>query len=306
MAKVEGTVELQHAISVERDGIFFEFRTDKFSTLNEIAVSVNVPRDKIGKFASSAKKGKGEIAASITIGGDKELHDKLTNELQILESNLAFASRGALKRIDWKTPKQKFIPEDPEEEKLVKISSFSYKSGYPDPIVTISPESLKKLVLTSVPYNQLYIPKAFWREGLRFYQSAEYVNAFYNFYFVIEDFYADGKTGSKEVLRAFARSQEFEKVARKVLQQVAEKKTHHERLVEIIRDENCSLDPQGLQQVLYRMRGNLHHYCTKGNKVKGTPFSHQEFETIAFVAMLTSTLAIGYREAVISQEIKTG
>lgn len=304
-AKVSGSVVIPTTTSIQRNNMLFDFVVNEKSLLTELSVSTSVPPEKLGLFVNSITPADGDTPTSFSVGGDKELYDLLIVELQLLESSLSFATLGSLKNIDWSNAKEEFIAETPEEVEQLKFTGFSRHLEHVIPTVTVSLNSINILVELLHEYKSLAIPKAFYREGLNYHRGFQYVNAFYHFYFVIEDFFSGGKTGMSSVMSEFSKSAEYIRIATEVLLQVSEDPRHRLNLERFFLEESCEITPQGLQKLLFHLRGNLHHYFSKSPKTRGTPFNQGEYETISLTTMITANLAIGYREADISQNLKT-
>ena len=302
VAEVDGDLYLEEApISVERGDLLFEFISDETGRITHVAVSKRIPDGQVENFRSSVHPGEGEHAAHITIGGDREIHEQLVKQLQLLESDLAFSSGAALRHLDWATPVQEFIPESVEEEQLIAVSSFSHQKEYPCNPVRFTASDLNTLVKYAPRYASLRIPKAFWRQGMLYFSSFQYVQAFYHFYFVIEDFYAKGKSGKKPVLKEFGKSDEFLKLADNTMKSVMKYPCHRDNLLNFFETFNCEVTPTGLQEMLFEIRGSLHHYSSRSTRPTPTPFNQAQFETIALLAMHLVTTAIGYRIAEINR-----
>jgi len=304
-AKLEGQLFVTEAFAIERDGLLIEFIAGDNGQIQELAISLRVPDYKVEMFASGIGPGRGESVATYTIGGDRELYDHLVSELQSLESNLAFAS-GSVKRIHWDTPHQQFIAETPEEEELIAFTEFSSSRSYPEPHALFSPVDLIRLISKFPAYESLRVPMAFWREGDNYFTTFQYVLAFYQYYFIIEDFYAGGKTSQSTVLKEFAKSEEFRELANTSINELFKEPRHRQALEQLFAQEACTVSATGLQKLLFKVRGSLHHFSSKSSKTRGTPFNQSEFESIALLTMHLTTAAIGYRIAAIDRQIENG
>src|SRR5215211_2980362 len=97
-AKVEGDIFLMAPGEIKRGDLTFEFRLAPNLQLSEIAASIVVPEEKLAAMATTFDKGEGDIKLKIGIGGDRELYDRLISELQLLESDLSFATIGSLRK----------------------------------------------------------------------------------------------------------------------------------------------------------------------------------------------------------------
>ena len=304
-ASVEGRVRLDDPRTLTDGTYAYEFELDASHHIAAIVVSVDVPEDKKADLRSSIGPGSGGSKATITIGASPELYRDLVMRLQQLESDLAFGTRGALKRINWISPIQEdFIPETPEEAKQLPVGSVSMRREYPDVNTDVRTDSLLELIEAHRVLEPLTLLKAFWLEGMRAFEAFQYVIAFYHFYFVIEESYADGKTRAKQVLNAYRKSKEFSKIAEATYAAIRSDDRHGDKLVELMRSQRCESSGPGFQMLLHKIRGQLHHSTGRGKKLRPDPYSQQDHETIALVAMHAATLAIGYQETALLKAAK--
>jgi hypothetical protein len=285
---------------VKREPFTFEFLTDEAGQLNEVVVSVQIPADKVERFASSIGPGRGESVATYTIGGDQETHEQLVAELRKIESNLGFRLAGALRRIRCDRVKREYVAESPEEEKLVAVTAFSVEFKYPSVDARLGHLDLVRAI--SSHCDGLLVPQAFWLEGINYFRDFRYVQAFYSFYFIIEDFFGEGKTGEGPVLREFAKSKKFSEIYNRQLTAIFKEPRHRKKLEELLKQDGCEPDAAGLQKLLFRVRGNLHHYSPKRSKAKATPINQKDFESIALLTMCIAADAIQERIGTMNQQ----
>jgi len=298
-ATVEGHIHLDRGISFQKKDLVFEFVVGQDNRLERITIWKDIIGKDIEKYRGEIYRKDGII--HINMGGDAELEEKIINEFRLLESNLSFISRGALKKIDWENVEEEFISQNEEEKQIVTVYSFkSSKGKYLRTKAKINERVLEHYVIEGQKYDELAIPKAFWREGFNHHKNGQYIQAFYNYYFIIEGFYANGKTGKKEVLKEFSRSKELLHVLNKTLEKFDEKNRHGKKLRSMLEEINCASNNAGLSKLLFRVRGRVHHFSNKSRKTVGTPFNQKEFETIVLIGGYISCLAIGYREVKIN------
>ena len=296
VAKIEGQLYWTESASIYRGGLLFEFHIDDKGQAVEVAVNMAVPPKRVERFASEIGPGQGSSVATYNIGGDRELYDYLVSELQSLESALAFES-GAVKRIRWDAPEQRFIPENPQEEELLAVTRFFVSHVYPESRALLQTDALISLVATYPQHDSLRVSQAFWREGRNYFECFEYVHAIYQFYFIIEDFYAGGKSGKAAVLKEFANSQEFEQLAQRSLKALFRQPRHRQALEKLFVQEKCEISGTGLQKLIFEVRGSLHHFSSNSPKTRGMPFNQKESESIALLMMHLTAVAIGHRIA---------
>lgn len=170
VAKATSNVILEKATVIERGDMRFEFIPDETLKLSVVAVSFQVPQDKITNFANSVTQPGQQEPVLFTIGGNQELREALITEFQSVEAHLSFATGGSLQSINWlNLENEEFIAESLEEKALLAIGGFSSKSEYEKPLVQISEKALSNLIMLMPSYTSLTIAKAFFREGMTFF-----------------------------------------------------------------------------------------------------------------------------------------
>jgi hypothetical protein len=272
---------------------------DSQKKLNYVSICSKVD---INRFKQSVTR-REDGTPHFKISGDFELYNNLIDKLQLLESNMSFNTIGGVTRFYWSNPKEEFIPENEAEKKEIVMYSFQVTKEYRKPRIKIKSEkeSLERFVKYGDRYEELKIPKSFFREGLINLRNFQYIQAFYNFYFVIEDFYSKGKTSTKELLKEYLRSLELVGYVNSCLEKFGQDAMHGKKLRLLLDQEKLRFDVKGLLHLLILMRGMLHHYYRRGTKLKGTPFNQKEFETIALICSHIAAQAIAFREVKINE-----
>lgn len=295
-AKVDGTLYLAEPnshIAAKRDGWEYRFESDGSGRVTFLSVVAPLP-DEVAADASatigdSRRPGvKAHLEFKLTPG----VHASVIEEMQRIESLISFHAGHPVKRIRWHEPETTLVPETPEEEKRVQFWGVSHARVVPETPIEVEKDFLQQIVAVAPRFSEIVVPLAFWREGMNHMDRGEFVLAFNNHYFVLEDFYADGKSGQGPVLKAFARSAEFRTICAHALQEGRFKADDAESLRELFEREQCGWDPSGLQRLLFRMRGNAHHYSAKSGGPHPTPFTQGRFETIALLTMWLATTSI--------------
>lgn len=292
-AKVEGNIYLKEPGVIEHEDFLIDLRTNSSNLLTEIAISIKVPDDKLSSMKSTAEPSNGNVAAKFNIGGDQELFNRLIRELQYIESDISFATVGTLHRVYWENPSNiEFIPETDDDFEFPVISLHGLNKSYRKTHAVLSMEDITSLLNESSTTLRLRVAKAFWRDGLTYFNQFKYIQAFYSFYFVIEDYYAGGKSNEKQVLKQFNKSPEFKEISELSLKSISREKRHKDNLNELFKDEGLEMDQTGLATFLFRVRGKLHHYSSKSSKKQGTPFNQMDFESVALLVLHMATVCI--------------
>jgi len=298
-AVVKGNLYLEQPTKITSGETLFEFLPDASGKLVSVSVSKEIPEDKRENFRQHITIGHGAAIPKIVIGGDKELHYELIKELQVLESTLSFASWGICKQIDWHTPEQEYISETPDDEELIGITKFAVGKKASDPPVRITQECLRGLIEKAPNYSLLYVPKAFWRAGMVYFDDNQYIQAFYQFYFVIEGFYLQGKSSKKQVMAQYQKINDLQEIIRRTFEQVSADLS----LQPFYREYKCEVSPSGLFELFFEIRNNLHHYYGSSTRKQGTPLNQDDFKAVALAIMCLAVHAISTHEVRITKSL---
>jgi len=267
----------------------FIFNHNKDMLLNKIKIIVTV--DNPDKFYSKIEKNAtGKADWNFTINRDKEIYDELIEDFKQLESQLAFC--GSLKKIMWHSPKEEIICETEEEKQSVNIFGSNFKQEYPDPIQHLDEKSFTDIIETKDKYSLLTIPKAFWREGNNDFKRFRYINAFFNFYYILEGLYGNGKSKNSAIEKEFINSSEFCEFVNWFLESLKKETRHLKKINEFLKLRNKKLDTEGIIHLLVSTRGDLHHFTNNPNKKQNMPFNDKEFESISWMTLGLATRAI--------------
>lgn len=209
--------------------------------------------------------------------------ERLLELLQYIESLGSFWL--GIHRIEWSTAKREWIAESPEERTHLPVFAISRSMSYERRPLPFEPALLAQLVVAEQSKRWLVIPMSFLREGQNDYEAHRYINAFYNFYFFIEDLYGQGKTKNRQILEMFKSSRELVAAARKAYSECATDPSKRESLANLMSRVGGTTTPNGLLEFLVAMRGELHHFSRKSTRPKGHPLNHHEFQPLAFFAM---------------------
>lgn len=287
--KVESKIGLANKIEIERGDRKYIFCPDNNGTLTRIKIVSGVRKSE--KFYSEIEYRPNErVKHHMVVNRDKELYESMIRDFQELESILAFD--GNLTRIMWDEPKDEVICENQEEREKVRVFSTHSRKEYPDPIKKVNEDVLRNMISTKEKYVSLAIPKAFWREGNNDFKSFRYINAFFNFYFILEGLYGNRKTKNYAVEREFKKSKEFNEFVEWMIDHLRKAPRHLKKVNEMLKYRSKNLDVDGIIHLVVATRGDLHHFADDPNKTRGTPFNHKEFESIAWVALGLAIRAI--------------
>jgi hypothetical protein len=278
-------------IQITIDGIDFNLVPTEEGLLSELTAVVGVDNDKdfTSQVTPSNEPEKAQWA--VTVDFDRQIFDGLIEMVQYLEGALSFLI--GVKKIYWDETETIFIPENEEESKKYNLTKFSVTRKYPEGRSRLTVGEFKAIVLNKNELEPFTIIKLFHRDGMLEFASIRYIQAFYNFYFVLEDLYAKGKTSTTEVEKRFKSSPVLRGIIQDVLDNHIKMQGNHlQNIQNFLTEENKDFSIDGIIELIVQVRGNLHHYSGKSTKRKGTPINQRDFESMAFLLMGISLFSI--------------
>ena len=142
-------------------------------------------------------------------------------------------------------------------------------------------------------FAALTTPLAFIREGNNEYHTFRFINAFYNYYFVLEGLYGRGAWRNVEVERAFASSPVFQRAATATLLHLQrERPKAHSRILALSKPVAAAPTPLEVARCIVTQRGTLHHFANRGDSNDPTPFAHARFEPACELVRSVAILAV--------------
>jgi hypothetical protein len=233
-----------------------------------------------------------------------KLSSENLSDFQYIESYLAFI--GNLKKIHWEEARQEWIPETPEEKSRLKVFGVSLNRRYPDTPTPIGKDVLIEVIRGKTKYGGLTTLKSFFREGKNFFTQFRYVDAFYYFYFIIEDLYGGGKTKNVDIERNYKSSRELRETVEWVMQtQINTSEKHSKGISQLLVEEKIQNGTDGIIELIVAVRGRLHHYVGRSSLKQATPLNQRDFESPAFLIMGIALMSILKEIVKINQKHET-
>lgn len=288
--RVDSHTEIgKEPIQVIIDDIDFTLEPSKEGLLSGLTIIAKIEQGKkfVSQIAPSPYSG---VAGALTVDVDQQFIESLKSLIQYIESILSFQFE--VKKIYLEEAERFFVPENEAERGKIDVMSYSLqKRPYPEQVRRLTLADFKAIIQRRSTYEPFKVVSLFHREGIREFSSFRYIQAFYNFYFVLEDLYLQGKTSKNEVIKRFKASQTFTKILQNLID-TAIKGHHSKNIQDFLMEEDLNFDVDGMIELIVDMRGNLHHYSGKSTKRKGTPLNQGDFESMAFLLMGLSQFSI--------------
>lgn len=283
-------------LTAERDGLRFELHADAKGLATTAAVSVQVPPEKLEAFRNTLTKPSsgGRNAPHLRVGGDKELRDRLIVGLQELESTLTDIQGGRLIReIAWHEAKDEFIPESPGDQALLAINAIKISQPHRETPVRLHQKAFESIVNKAPRYEPLFVHRSIWREATNAFNDGKHLYAILGFWFLVEDLYADGHTGKKQVLKAFKTNPRFKRVLTAAVAGFQKADKNYEAVQALFGDRGHSFTAEGAADFIFDMRGHLLHFSSR-DRGKISPLNQRDFRPLSLFFMHVANVALLY------------
>ena len=194
----------------EVDDFRFEFVL-KDTLIDLIIVSFPVRQDQVPQITESKTIG---VKADIKI-----VHPRWEELVTIIRQIEGMWSLWGCESIDISGYKIKWLPESEEEKQLIQLNDFQVgKHEYkPEEIDFIGFDLLARPVITAVKDKNHDVVLSFFRRGTNDIKRDEYIEAFYDFYFMLESPYGNGKTKNTAIERELISSELLEGYINKIV-----------------------------------------------------------------------------------------
>jgi hypothetical protein len=131
----------------------------------------------------------------------------------------------------------------------------------------------------------LVVPLSFWREGVVAIDSYRNIQAFFNFYFVLEGLYGDGEYRKEKILPNFLKATALTSAVEEIIKAGFHHPFRHDypTIESILESTNRKSTPADILELLIIYRGKVHHWLD-ASRPAGTPLTDHEYESIAILA----------------------
>lgn len=255
--RVNGKVRLGVNVPVPCRGWTFELETSK-GFITHVVVVVPLPNREDWPLIQQNPSPNGR---NLYITKTPDL-PFIQRKLRTLQGLLALYG---LHSIDIDKPEIEWIPENEKERADLHIFSYSCKSEpLPDNEVLPMPfDFLARSIIASDAATDIEVPLNFFRRGMLDVYDRYYIEAIYDFYFVLETLFADGKFKKSAVLEAFKNSDQLCACVEQALTDPGPMLTDNTHTQDIFRRAYGTLNVEQALKKIIELRGHLHHHTMK-------------------------------------------
>jgi hypothetical protein len=264
--QVVGILRLKKSHPIPMNGRLYTFVPDE-KTHQANALVVEVPADNRNDwptFSMLVPPPTDPRAPKYSMVFKSPNYSEVMDDVRAIE---AILSLQGVDKIEMDEVTVEFLPETPEERNSLDVSSFQMTFGDHD-VTNFPPKSfdvLARSVLAAAELKHLRTAMSFFGKGNLDMKSRRYIDAFYDFFFVIETLFADGKSRTLAMKESFAKSPVLLASTKAVIKDEASYFSQQRSTMENRRfcDLYARSDPIETLASLIEMRGHLHHHASK-------------------------------------------
>jgi len=292
--KIEGKLKPSHDLIVPLDGWDYIFNIED-GYVKEIKVIVpDFPIDLTPKITPLQS---GRVKANIHIPSDPFILT-LKENMRSLEGLLGLYG---VRSINTENPKVEWIPETEKEKTDLHLNKFKFSYVEPND-ETIPPlpfDIIVRSIIVSEEAKEIQIPLAFFRRGYNDIYERRFLEAIYDFYFLIETCYGKGKSKNYAVKKELTKSLELKKFIIEVQKENDPRIFRERKLLEIYKKVYLNKSPEDVIGHIVDLRGFLHHHSLKRKDI-WHPEKQDEYQVDAlFLQNLCFKIAFALAEPLI-------
>ncbi len=269
---VEGDLRFQSDLAFEYKKRGYEFEIDEQGFLTGIYVSVRTEAD---KYAPQITTLTNDVAKYHIHIKDEPTAIFIKEEIRNLEGILSLFG---MNEIDLTYPEISWIPENAEEKEKIHMPKYKAGISKEKPISEpLPPDLMARAIMIAFDSFDWQIPFTFYRKAMVDYKNGWFLEACYDYYFLLEYLFSDGKFKTNEVKKNFIASPELQGAIKKVLddkstikylQTVSQKKYD-----KILNGKSA----EEISDFFVDLRGKIHHQSKKYKK-GWHPANQQDFK----------------------------
>jgi len=289
---VTSNVVLPRRLEFRSDGRVFIVELDVNRIWNQLRIVVPVPKSKEFKWGIETVQGTGGPDYMIHADAPKELYDSVLNDIQALESVLALFV--PLASIDWRHPTLNVEYEAGEVPPPLHTLEGLRKSPRTWPVAPVSEAAFVQATSLALSAEPLKTAASFWREGENDMHEERYINAFFNFYFVLEGLFGNGKFKSGDVEREFVSAAELRQFTAEFCTATPLPERIPLQISALLLEKGQKTAPtfEILMKLLVSVRGRLHHFSNNPGRSQGSPNNQDPYEGISTFARFLAHKAL--------------
>jgi hypothetical protein len=280
--EVHGFMRPQSVVPIRSKSYYWQFELEQ-GLLRNIVVTVQAKDPNAWPV----------ITQDPTPGARLNIRVKSDDNLPFIQTELrtiqGLLSLWGIHSIDIQNPEVEWTAENEEERSALVLHSVkqSFSDPAPESIPPLPFDLLARSVLAGNAAYEIEMPLSFFRHGLIDLRNRQYIEAIYDFYFVLETMFAEGSFKARDQKKAFGGSSELCKAIKSALEDPLHSILNEADLYESLKDKILKMTVAEYIDHIVDLRGFLHHH-TQRRKGIWSPERQEQYETDAVFLQLVT------------------
>ena len=219
----------------------------------------------------------------------------IQRELRALQGLLALFG---LHSIELENPEVRWLPESEEERSQLHI--FSYKiTREPLPDSAVQPlqfDVLARAIIAADAATDIEIPLNFFRRGMLDVNERNYIEAIYDFYFILETLFGEGKFKTDAVSTAFLGSSQLRSCVQRGITDPGPMIMLDARIRGSFAQTYGKMSVENAIDKMIELRGYLHHHTSKRRGIWNPEDQHRHEIDALFLQTVTYNVIFAIAE----------
>lgn len=251
---INGNLKVEKLLSCKVDDLVFQFVIEE-QFLKRVIVQITLTKKELDPF-------------TLSDSASKTIHLNYPRWVQIEPIMRSIESYWGLWGVDGiavESPEIEFFPENEFEKSLITVNKFklSYSELDTDKLPAIPPDLVMRPIFASVQEKTNDLRLSFYRRGQLDLKHREFIEAFYDFYLMLESSFSEGKTKNQHVEKKFKESALLINASNETLFKKGYSKTLPTELQTQFENEFAHLTFEEYVHHIVKLRGFLHHHNIK-------------------------------------------
>lgn len=198
-----GALRPERLLAFELDDFRFEFGVDKDSgEVRELMISFSVHANDVATYSDSSND---KIKAHINLS-----QPRWERVVEMVHHISGMWGIWGLQDVLVNEATTTFIPESDKDKLAITVNNFKVKRArqpFLGDLPRLKPEYVVMPIITAVKMKNHDVRLSFYRRALQDVLNGEYIEAFYDYYFMLESTYGEGKTKNTHIQKKFLESE---------------------------------------------------------------------------------------------------
>ncbi|NOX65054.1 MAG: hypothetical protein GXO85_04460 [Chlorobi bacterium] len=257
--KIIGKIKPSHIYPIMARGATYEFEVNESGVATYIVVTIKTDDERY--WPNISKSSTPGVAFHLNIS-ENPLIFFVRMELRIIEGLLSLYG---VHSIGLNYPQIEWIPENEEEKEKMKI--FNFKTGTTElsdnEIIPTPFDIIARSIIGADKGYDVEVALSFYRKGRIDVEEKRYIEAIYNFYFLLESTYGNGKFKKRQISTEFKNSTILIESIQSVQNDPRTRILSNPKLKQEYENKYKNKSPENIIDQIIELRGFLHHHTSK-------------------------------------------